>query len=628
MLDTSTPNPELRRSLYTAALMALYLPPFAGGTLMGIAGYYPMPQFYAIFISYTGLYVLGVSILVLALTDRAIRFFAHLSVLEPQARAGQVAQAMRGMLSWTLLGVLLYSIGGAISANFSLVQLGVRGEFTLAEHVSTIVGIIPVVLITAFPIFFYLTDFLGRHFASSGVVEVAAPLSTKLFVLGLFTPVLIDTLLIAYFYNRIGTLPSEVVLLWLGLIGLAAAGTWVAWRSINQSLEPLREYIGSAGSPASTMVRLIPRSLDELGLLTDKLRQRLEAEQRVNAIVEAAPDLVALADPQGRLTYVNAGGRRMLGLAPDFDVTTTCIPDYHDAATAARILHEVLPICMAQGYWEGESVFRRSDGSSFTAGQVVMAHRDPDGKVVSVSTIARDLTEHQHAEQKLRAALHEKEVLLKEVYHRVKNNLQVVASLLNMQARGVSDAVTKVLLLESANRVKSMALVHEQLYQGGDLSSIDFAAYLRQLAKHLRDVYGEVATRAPVRIEAEPTVLGIETAVPLGLIINELVANAYKHAFPGTRRGQVLLRLRALGGGLLELVVSDDGVGLPAGFQPGRIGSLGMQLVASLAEQLAGTLECGPERRGGDAGSRFALRFTPEQAESQRLVPVDTGPDR
>jgi PAS domain S-box-containing protein len=234
-----------------------------------------------------------------------------------------------------------------------------------------------------------------------------------------------------------------------------------------------------------------------------------------------------------------------------------------------------------------------------------------------------DITARRQAEDRVRASLREKDVLLKEIYHRVKNNMQVVASLLSLQARGTGDGATRQLLQDSASRIKSMALVHEQLYQGGDLSSIDFAAYLGQLTHHLREVHGEVAERAPIIVQAEPVQLGLETAVPLGLIVNELVSNAYKHAFPGGRRGQVRLRLGWVGEGLIELVVGDDGAGLPQGFEPGQGGSLGMQLVLSLAEQLGGTVVHG---RNGDAGSRFALRFAPERAEAERLAAVDTGP--
>ena len=161
-----------------------------------------------------------------------------------------------------------------------------------------------------------------------------------------------------------------------------------------------------------------------------------------------------------------------------------------------------------------------------------------------------------------------------------------------------------------------MALVHEQLYHGGDLSSIDFAAYLGQLVRHLADAHGEAAHRVPIRLDVAPVQLGIETAVPLGLIVNELLSNAYKHAYPGERGGEVALRLAVLDDGRIEVVVSDHGVGLPPGLRPETVASLGLRLVASLTEQLEGALECGPN---GAAGSRFAVRFQPAMSELKRL---------
>lgn len=243
---------------------------------------------------------------------------------------------------------------------------------------------------------------------------------------------------------------------------------------------------------------------------------------------------------------------------------------------------------------------------------------DAEGKPMRSRGTVQDITERVLAERKIASALREKEILLKEVYHRVKNNLQVVSSMLNMQSYGAGEEA-RALLKESANRVKSMALVHEQLYRATDLASIDLHQYLRQLGQHLEISNKQVAHRVQLKLEVDDISMGIESAVPLGLLINELISNAYKHAFPGQAGGQISLGLHALGNGELELSVTDDGVGLPADFDPSRTRSLGMQLVISLAEQLEGRLQHGPN---GPTGSRFALRFKPEeQADEQRLAP-------
>jgi PAS domain S-box-containing protein len=256
------------------------------------------------------------------------------------------------------------------------------------------------------------------------------------------------------------------------------------------------------------------------------------------------------------------------------------------------------------------------DGSRRQLHLIGRPMRDADGQVRRIFGTVQDVSAQRHVEARLRAALHEKEILLKEIYHRVKNNLQVVSGLLMLQSRQVGAGHAAPLLEQSANRVKSMALVHEQLYQQSDLSSINFADYLAQLVGNLGDSYAEVANRVRVRLDVRPVTLGIETAVPLGLIVNELLSNAFKHAYPAGRSGEIRVRLSMPAAGGIELEVSDDGVGLPAGVLPDAVPSLGMRLVVSLAQQLDATLDCSP--RGG-SGTCFTLQFVPELAEPARL---------
>jgi two-component sensor histidine kinase len=241
---------------------------------------------------------------------------------------------------------------------------------------------------------------------------------------------------------------------------------------------------------------------------------------------------------------------------------------------------------------------------------------DEAGRMQFMVCIGVDVTERRAAEERIRVALREKEILLKEIYHRVKNNLQVVVSLLALQSRNAGHAAARNALNEGAQRIKSMALVHEQLYQSGDLTSIAFADYARQLLYHIVEGQGEAGARVTLSSEIAPVDLGIETAVPLGLIVNELVTNAYKHAFPEGRRGSICLRLQALEDSQLELSVVDDGVGLPADFDAARAGSLGLRLVLSLSEQLGASLVNAAAEGGG---SRFAIRFRPEMREHSRL---------
>lgn len=206
------------------------------------------------------------------------------------------------------------------------------------------------------------------------------------------------------------------------------------------------------------------------------------------------------------------------------------------------------------------------------------------------------------SEQALRVSLHEKEVLLREVHHRVKNNLQLIASLLNLQGRYLHEPQSRSLLEESQSRIHSIALVHETLYQSGELARIDLGAYLGTLVRHLAASWVGVSGRIELELDVASIEVAIDVAIPCGLVVNELVTNAFKHAFPAARRGTVRVSTRAVASGLTVLTVADDGVGLPERVLAPRAGGLGLELVATLTRQLRGTLEVGP-----GPGARIAI---------------------
>lgn len=218
----------------------------------------------------------------------------------------------------------------------------------------------------------------------------------------------------------------------------------------------------------------------------------------------------------------------------------------------------------------------------------------------------RDVTERKQAEAALRSSLEEKVSLLKEVHHRVKNNLQIVASLLSLQAGKIEDPQTLEALQDTGNRVRSMALLHEVLYHSESLARIDFAVYSKEICAHLLRSLGASAPQATLDNRIGPIGLPLEQSVPCGLIINELVSNALKHAFPGGRSGTISLELGQTEEGILSLRISDDGVGLPPGFDPSKTTTLGLRLVARLANQLNGNFAVA-ER--DDSGTSFQVVF-------------------
>jgi PAS domain S-box-containing protein len=204
----------------------------------------------------------------------------------------------------------------------------------------------------------------------------------------------------------------------------------------------------------------------------------------------------------------------------------------------------------------------------------------------------------------LAASLREKEVLLREVHHRVKNNMQVISSLLNLQSRRVQDPGVQEMFRESQRRIRSMALIHERLYQSSDLSRIEFSQYLRNLASHLFHSYQVSSSRVRLRLDTEEVFININTAIPCGLIVNELISNALKHAFPDGRTGEVAVELHRAPGDAYVISVSDDGVGYPRGLDFRNTETLGMQIVNTLVGQIDGTVDY-----SGDRGTAFAIRF-------------------
>ena len=216
-----------------------------------------------------------------------------------------------------------------------------------------------------------------------------------------------------------------------------------------------------------------------------------------------------------------------------------------------------------------------------------------------------EVSERRRAQDDLQASLVEKEVLLKEIHHRVKNNLQIISSLLNLQSQSLNEPSTRAQFVDSQHRIRAMALVHEQLYSSDDLARIDFGIYLNVLAGHLRESYRSNYKEVELTIAADDIQFDIDTAIPCGLIINELVSNSLKHAFPNGRDGLIGVEVLYDIVDGYQLMVKDNGVGMPVGFDYRTANSLGLQLVNSLSRQLGGTLEIDTNFDG----ARFKIRF-------------------
>lgn len=358
------------------------------------------------------------------------------------------------------------------------------------------------------------------------------------------------------------------------------------------------------------------------------------SERRWSTLVEAAPLIVWNTDPAGLIKYCNSRWYEYTG-APagaSVDSATEYIhPDDRDRRAQAwtRALAEDQP-------YEAEYRLRRADGLYRWHLARGVALRGPDATIIGWFGVSIDIEDQKRAaellldsharlevlvagrttelraeiarrervEEDLRVSLREKEVLLQEVHHRVKNNLQVVSSILSLQSDQAPNAASREMLNESCQRVLSMALIHENLYRSGDLSRVHLNRYIDQVAQNL---LSSSETRNGARIsyvleESSPILLAIDRAIPCGLILNELLSNSLKHAFPG-RGGAIRVRLDSQAG-TLRLTVADDGIGLPSGFDLSAPRSLGLQIVGTLVRQLRGRLTF---RTSG--GAEFTVEF-------------------
>jgi len=240
-----------------------------------------------------------------------------------------------------------------------------------------------------------------------------------------------------------------------------------------------------------------------------------------------------------------------------------------------------------------------------------------DGETQS-QVIYHDITERKKAEENMAASLREKEALLREIHHRVKNNLQIISSLLRLQSRSITDEKTRELFNESQNRIRSISGIHEKLYESKDFSRIDFSDYISKLVNHLFVVYGVNAEDISFKVETKDLELDITNAIPCGLIINELVSNALKYAFPKGKKGELFIRMIKDENGKFELSVKDTGVGLPEDFDFRKSGTFGFQIVNDLVKQLDGTIELKK-----DKGTEFRVVFLSATADSVRTTGVE-----
>ena len=322
------------------------------------------------------------------------------------------------------------------------------------------------------------------------------------------------------------------------------------------------------------------------------LTERKRAEETLRLLseaVESAANGIAVTDRQGRILWINPAFTRLTGYTAA-EVLGQNPRVLKSGQHPPAFYRELWGTILRGEVWHHELINKRKDGSLYSEEMTITPVRVAGGDISHFIAIKQDVTARRRAEEEVLDSLHEKEVMLKEIHHRVKNNLQVISSLVDLQADALRDPGLRGVFGEMRDRVRSMAMVHEKLYQSESLARVEFADYVRSLINYLARAQRGTETRIELKQDLQPVWLPVETAVPCGLILNELITNAFKHAFHGRNTGVITASLRMDPEGRVCLQVSDDGVGLPAVTDWRQSRSLGLRLIHLLAGQLNATV--------------------------------------
>lgn len=375
---------------------------------------------------------------------------------------------------------------------------------------------------------------------------------------------------------------------------------WLRVRPCREREVHLLEITAERCAVAIQNAQLYEEARRIAAALTDR-----EAHLRqLSSAIEQTADAVLITDREGTIEYVNAAFEEIsgytaaeaVGRKPSLLRSGQHRPEFFTTLWRTIVAGEPFRAVFVNRHKSGALVYEQ---------KTITPIRDPSGAITHFVSTAKDVTERRKAEEALRLSLQEKEALLKEVHHRVKNNLQVITSLLRLETNRSGEPAARAVLKDMQGRIQAMALLHETLYRSGIFAWVDLGAYLKQLAtRAFRAVAGQPGS-TQLDLDLAPVRVDMDRAVSCGLLVNELISNCMKHAFPDGRPGRIRVELKPIAGGpQVRLSVSDTGVGLPADLEAKSGHSLGLQLASDLARQIGGRLEIEP-----GPGAVFAVTF-------------------
>ncbi|MBM4241970.1 MAG: PAS domain S-box protein [Euryarchaeota archaeon] len=361
---------------------------------------------------------------------------------------------------------------------------------------------------------------------------------------------------------------------------------------------PLEISVAKWKSGGEIFFTAIMRDITERKEAEQALR---ESEEEFRTLVQAAPLAIIALDLRGNVNIWNPAAEQIFGWR-ERDVFGHPLPTV-PADGLPRFQEFLKRLLKEKKVLDKETYAQKRDGSFIDISISAAAIYDAQGNVKGTLAVIADITDRKRTQDQIKASLEEKEVLLREIHHRVKNNLQIIYSLLSLQSAYIKDKYDLGIFKESQNRVKSMAMIHEKLYQSEDFARIKFADYIRSLVSELFASYG-VGPNIKINIKVEDILFDITSAIPCGLIINEILTNSIKHAFPEGIEGRIFIDLHSDDKGKFTLIMGDNGVGLPEDLDFRNTDTLGFQLVNNLVKQLDGTIQL--DRKGG---TTFKIEF-------------------